>query len=380
MTSKDIVALEPRVMTPSESSQARDGFVGAFGRKDGRALYGALLGLTSAVNDLYNRVQKTDLTVVPSRLHLYPVEVRKVASFPSTVTPVTEVLGGATVGYLAGVAEGLEQGINMVLNLTEGSRLPFDERTWMGLNRNMSMLSVALERVSFTNQSVRFAVVELSCTLQSLCTRLLNLVEFTVARAYDDAIHSSLLPDKFVNGKEVSPEEVYGIPTGLLGKVEELVSWESCEPKTEGEEEREESRSRSESETEDRECMSVEEFEELEEVVEDFEEPECAEEPEGDTEPEEPKETDGRLWDDDGRLLRIPTDEECAQLLQEMEVEAKEAEEGKREVYFDTWSFSGDDEDEIPVRNPLTPPLPPRVFGNAKDGYLPSNVFNAVKE
>ncbi len=71
------------------------------------------------------------------------------------------------------------------------------------------------------------------------------------------------------------------------------------------------------------------------------------------------------------------------QLLQEMEVEAKEAEcaeEGEGGVYFDIWSFSGDDEDEIPVRNPLTPPLPPMVFGNAKDGYLPTRVFNAVKE
>lgn len=324
MTCKDIVALEPRVMTPSESSQARDGFVGAFGRKDGMALYGALLGLTSAVNDLYNRVQKTDLTVVPSRLHLYPVEVRKVASFSSTVTPVTEVLGGVAAGYLAGVVAGLEQGINMVLNLTEGSRLPFDELAWMGLNRNMFMLSVELEQVSFSNHSVRFAVVKLSCTLQSLCTRLLNLVEFTVSRAYDDAIHASLLPGKFVKGGEVSLEEAYGIPVGLLGKTKELAS---CEPKLQAE-----------SDTEERECMSVEEFEELEE------------------------------WEDTSETEEVGKLEESTATPEYAQEESKDTTESAQE------------ESKELTPGPLQPPAPPRVFGNAKDGYLPKYVFNAVKE
>lgn len=326
MTSKDIVALEPRVMTPSESSQARDGFVGAFGRKDGMALYGALLGLTSAVNDLYNRVQKTDLTVVPSRLHLYPVEVRKVASFSSTVTPVTEVLGGAATRYLSGVVAGLEQGINMVLNLTEGSRLPFDERTWMGLNRNMFMLSVELEQVSFSNHSVRFAVVKLSCTLQSLCTRLLNLVEFTVSRAYDDAIHASLLPGKFVKGGEVSLEEAYGIPVGLLGKTKELVS---CEPKLQAE-----------LDTEERECMSV----------------------------EESMKVPGDEWEDTSETEEVGKLEESKATPESAQEESKATPESAQE------------ESKELTPDPLQPPAPPRVFGNAKDGYLPKYVFNAFKE
>lgn len=160
-------------------------------------------------------------------------------------------------------------------------------------------------------------------------------------------------------------EQVYGIPYALL-------KYSTTSGKSEPEVDETDTEAES-NDFEEREVMSVEDFEDIE----------CVEEPENAEQEgleEETEEADGSLWDDDGRLLRIPTDEECAQLLQEMEVEAKEAEEGKRAVYFDVWSFSGDDEDEIPVRNPLTPPLPPMVFGDAIEGYLPTHVFNAFKE
>lgn len=363
MSSTELV--RSRVLTTTETDEERRAFTGTFGKVAGKAVYSTLLGLVSAVNDAYNKVQSTKLPVDADRLYWMPSSVVRLVRLASKEDgKLSEVLGRYTAGYLARTMVGLEQGVNMVLNLTNGYSMPFDEKAWKGLLRNLSCLCLGLNSAETEHGFSGVAVGTLDATLQSLCTRLCNLVEFTVARAYTELESAELLPDKYVSKDTPSLEEVYGIPSALLKYQKTL----------------------DKSEPEEREVMPVEDFEELE-CVEKPEGVECAEEPEEDAEQEgleeEPEQADGRLWDDDGRLLRIPTEEECAQLLQEMEVEAKEAEcaeEGEGGVYFDIWSFSGDDEDEIPVRNPLTPPLPPMVFGNAKDGYLPTRVFNAFKE
>ena len=364
MSSTELV--RSRVLTTTETYEERMAFTGTLGKVAGKAVYSTLLGLVSAVNDAYNKVQSTKLPVDAQRLYWMPSSVVRVVRLASEEGgKLPEVLGKYTAGYLARVVVGLEQGVNMVLNLTSGYNLPFDEKAWKGLLRNLSCVCLGLNSAETGEGCPCVAVGTLDATLQSLCTRLCNLVEFTVARAYTELESAELLPDKYVSKDSPSLEEAYGIPSALLKY-----------QKNRGKSEPEETETEPEAESND--------FEEGEVMsVEDSEDIECVEEPEN-AEPEGlEEETDVSLWDDDGRLLRIPTDEECAQLLQEMEVEAKEAEcaeEGEGEVYFDVWSFSGDDEDEIPVRNPLTPPLPPMVFGNAKDGYLPTRVFNAYKE
>lgn len=346
MSSTELV--RSRVLTTTETDEERRAFTGTFGKVAGKAVYSTLLGLVSAVNDAYNKVQSTKLPVDAQRLYWMPSSVVRVVRLASEEGgKLPEVLGKYTAGYSMRVVVGLEQGVNMVLNLTSGYNLPFDEKAWKGLLRNLSCVCLGLNSVETKQGFSGVAVGTLDATLQSLCTRLCNLVEFTVARAYTELESAELLPDKYVSKDSPSLEEVYGIPSALLKYQKNRGKSEPEETETEPEAEL--------NDFEEREVMSVEDFEEPEEFMQGLE-------------------------GDDGRLLRIPTDEECAQLLQEMEVEAKEAEEGKREVYFDVWSFSGDDEDEIPVRNPLTPPLPPMVFGDAIEGYLPTHVFNAFKE
>ena len=370
MSVEEFQDLTPRVLTPEENDVEQKSFRAVFSNVPGKALYGALQGLTSAVNACYNETQKTDLPVDAQRLNFMPSMVVKVVKLcrPNTKEKCSNyevVLGKDAAGYLSRSLVGLEQGINMVLNLQHKYGLPYDEKAWKTLIKNVSPLHFYIDANPPEDGCKWFVVKTVSSTVQSLCTRLCNLVEYTIERTYSDVEHGSLLPDKYVSKDTPSLDEAYGIPSALLEY-----------RKTSGKSEPEVDETDTEAESndfEEREVMSVEDFEDIECV----EEPENAE-PEGLE--EETGEADGSLWDDDGRLLRIPTEEECAQLLQEMEVEAKEAEEGEGAVYFDVWSFSGDDEDEIPVRNPLTPPLPPRVFGNAKDGYLPSNVFNAFKE
>lgn len=377
MSSTELV--RSRVLTTTETDEERMAFTGAFGKVVGKTVYSTLLGLVSAVNDAYNEVQSTKLTVDAQRLYWMPSSVVRVAMLASKEDgKLYEVLGKYTAGYLARTMVGLEQGVNMVLNLTNGYSLPFDEKAWEGLLQNLSCLCLGLNSVETGEGRPSVAVGTLNATLRSLCTRLCNLVEFTVARAYTELESAELLLDKYVSKDTPSLEQVYGIPSALL---------KYCT--TSGMSEPEEVETGTEAESnafEEREVMSVEDFEELEcsEDTEEVEPVKEVEEPE-EAEPEEveeanPEELMQGLEGDDGRLLRIPTDEECAQLLQEMEVEAEEAAEGEGEVYFDVWAFSGDDEDEIPVRNPLTPPLPPMVFGNVKDGYLPTRVFNAFKE
>lgn len=364
MSSTELV--RSRVLTTTETYEEGRAFTGTFGKVAGKAVYSTLLGLVSAVNDAYNKVQSTKLPVDAQRLYWMPSSVVRVVRLASEEGgKLPEVLGKYTAGYLARVVVGLEQGVNMVLNLTSGYNLPFDEKAWKGLLRNLSCVCLGLNSAETKQGFSGVAVGTLDATLQSLCTRLCNLVEYTIERAYSDVEHGSLLPDKYVSRDTPSLEEAYGIPSALLKYQKNRGKSEPEETETEPEAEL--------NDFEEREVMPVEDSEDIECV----EEPENAE-PEGLE--EETEEADGSLWDDDGRLLRIPTDEECAQLLQEMEVEAKEAEEGEGAVYFDVWSFSGDDEDEIPVRNPLTPPLPPMVFGDAIEGYLPTHVFNAFKE
>lgn len=346
MSSTELV--RSRVLTTTETYEERMAFTGTLGKVAGKAVYSTLLGLVSAVNDAYNKVQSTKLPVDAQRLYWMPSSVVRVVRLASEEGgKLPEVLGKYTAGYLARVVVGLEQGVNMVLNLTSGYNLPFDEKAWKGLLRNLSCVCLGLNSAETGEGCPCVAVGTLDATLQSLCTRLCNLVEFTVARAYTELESAELLPDKYVSKDSPSLEEAYGIPSALLKYQKNRGKSEPEETETEPEAEL--------NDFEEREVMSVEDFEEPEEFMQGLE-------------------------GDDGRLLRIPTDEECAQLLQEMEVEAKEAEEGKRAVYFDVWSFSGDDEDEIPVRNPLTPPLPPMVFGDAIEGYLPTHVFNAFKE
>ncbi len=351
MSSTELV--RSRVLTTTETYEEGRAFTGTFGKVAGKAVYSTLLGLVSAVNDAYNKVQSTKLPVDAQRLYWMPSSVVRVVRLASKEDgKLYTVLGKYTAGYLARVVVGLEQGVNMVLNLTSGYNLPFDEKAWKGLLRNLSCVCLGLNSAEMGKGFSSVAVGTLGATLQSLCTRLCNLVEFTIERAYSDVEHGSLLPDKYVSRDTPSLEEAYGIPSALLKYLCNLVEFTieraysdvehgsllpdkyvsrdtpSLEEaygipsallkyqKNRGKSEPEETETEPEAELndfEEREVMSVEDSEDIECV----EEPENAE-PEGLE--EETEEADGSLCDDDGRLLRIPTDEECSQLLQEMEV------------------------------------------------------------
>lgn len=304
MSSTELV--RSRVLTTTETYEERRAFTGTFGKVAGKAVYYTLLGLVSAVNDAYNEAQSTELPVDAQRLCSMPSSVVRVVRLASEEGgKLPEVLGKYTAGYLARVVVGLEQGVNMVLNLTSGYNLPFDEKAWKGLLRNLSCVCLGLNSAETKQGFSGVAVGTLDATLQSLCTRLCNLVEYTIERTYSDVEHGSLLPDKYVSRDTPSLEEVYGIPSVLL---------EYC--KTSGKSEPE---------------VELAEFEEREVMsVEDSEEFACVEEP------------------------------EQAEHAEELE-EAEEAE-------------------HAPTGNLLTPPLPPRVFGDAIEGYLPTHVFNAFKE
>lgn len=304
MSSTELV--RSRVLTTTETYEERRAFTGTFGKVAGKAVYYTLLGLVSAVNDAYNEAQSTELPVDAQRLCSMPSSVVRVVRLASEEGgKLPEVLGKYTAGYLARVVVGLEQGVNMVLNLTSGYNLPFDEKAWKGLLRNLSCVCLGLNSAETKQGFSGVAVGTLDATLQSLCTRLCNLVEYTIERAYSDVEHGSLLPDKYVSRDTPSLEEAYGIPSVLL---------EYC--KTSGKSEPE---------------VELAEFEEREVMsVEDSEEFACVEEP------------------------------EQAEHAEELE-EAEEAE-------------------HAPTGNLLTPPLPPRVFGDAIEGYLPTHVFNAFKE
>ena len=308
MSVEEFQDLTPRVLTPEENDVEQKSFRAVFSNVPGKALYGALQGLTSAVNACYNETQKTNLPVDAQRLNFMPSMVVKVVKLcrPNTKEKCSNyevVLGKDAAGYLSRSLVGLEQGINMVLNLQHKYGLPYDEKAWKTLIKNVSPLHFYIDANPPEDGCKWFVVKTVSSTVQSLCTRLCNSVEYTIERAYSGVEHGSLLPDKYVSRDTPSLEEVYGIPSALLEY-----------RKTSGKSELEEAETVTEvgsNDFEEREVLSVEDFEELEQA-------------------------------------------------EELE-EAEEAE-------------------QVPTGNLLTPPLPPRVFGNAQDGYLPSNVFSAFKE
>jgi hypothetical protein len=310
MSVEEFQDLTPRVLTPEENDVEQKSFRAVFSNVPGKALYGALQGLTSAVNACYNETQKTNLPVDAQRLNFMPSMVVKVVKLcrPNTKEKCSNyevVLGKDAAGYLSRSLVGLEQGINMVLNLQHKYGLPYDEKAWKTLIKNVSPLHFYIDANPPEDGCKWFVVKTVSSTVQSLCTRLCNLVEYTIERAYSGVEHGSLLPDKYVSKDTPSLEEVYGIPSALL-------KYSTTSGKSEPEVEL--------TEFEGREVMSVEDFEDLEQVeqVEEAEEAEHAE-----------------------------------------EVEQAE---------------------QAPTGNLLTPPLPPRVFGDEIDGYLPTHVFNAFKE
>lgn len=307
MSVEEFQDLTPRVLTPEENDVEQKSFRSVFSNVPGKALYGALQGLTSAVNACYNETQKTNLPVDAQRLNSMPSMVVKVVKLcrPNTKEKCSNyevVLGKDAAGYLSRSLVGLEQGINMVLNLQHKYGLPYDEKAWKTLIKNVSPLHFYTD-ANPPEDRCKWAVVKtVSSTVQSLCTRLCNLVEYTIERTYSGVEHGSLLPDKYVSKDTPSLGEVYGIPSALL-------EYRKTSGKSEPEVEL--------AEFEERGVMSVEDFEELEKAEE-------------------------------------------AEQAEELE-EAEEAE-------------------HAPTGNLLTPPSPPRVFGDAIDGYLPTHVFNAFKE
>lgn len=291
MSVEEFQDLTPRILTPEENDVEQKSFRAVFSIVPGKALYGALQGLTSAVNACYNETQKTNLPVDAQRLNSMPSMVVKVVKLcrPNTKEKCSNyevVLGKDAAGYLSRSLVGLEKGINMVLNLQHKYGLPYDEKAWKTLIKNVSPLHFYIDANPPEGGCKWFVVKTVSSTVRSLC----NLVEYTIERAYSDVEHGSLLPDKYVSRDTPSLEGVYGIPSALL---EYCTTSGKSEPEV------------GLAELGEREVMSVEDFDQLENI--------------------------------------------------------EEAE-------------------QAPTGNLLTPPLPPRVFGDAIEGYLPTHVFNAFKE
>lgn len=204
MSVEEFQDLTPRILTPEENDVEQKSFRAVFSNVPGKALYGALQGLTSAVNACYNETQKTNLPVDAQRLNFMPSMVVKVVKLcrPNTKEKCSNyevVLGKDAAGYSSRSLVGLEQGINMVLNLQHKYGLPYDEKAWKTLIKNVSPLHFYTD-ANPPEDRCKWAVVKtVSSTVQSLCTRLCNLVEYTIERAYSDVEHGSLLPDKYVS-------------------------------------------------------------------------------------------------------------------------------------------------------------------------------------